>query len=123
MAVVKTKAKQQATGSSVKEIEITDNVLMRMLRSEVYRREFDFVGTLARDLEEKATTAKKKKKGCGCGAAQKVTSVSAEQLSWMRQRIYGLPVKKKLRLKQMLQVNSVKLSAMNDEGRPVRLKF
>lgn len=103
-----------------KPLEITDSLLLKMLKSSVYRQNFQFIDDLAEELEQ--ASKKVKKSSCGC-AAKKIAQVTPSQLSEMRRKIYRLPMAKKLKLKQLLQTSEIVIQTVDEENKPVRLKF
>ncbi len=102
-----------------KTLELTDAILLKMLRSPVYRENFDFIDARARAVE---ATRKPKAKGCGCAARSQVT-VTTEDLAYLRRKIANMPTEKKLRMRQLLQVKAVVVRGMSDDGRSLAVKF
>lgn len=102
-----------------KVLELTDSVLIRMLRSPVYRKEFDFIDATAREIE---ATKKPKKSGCGCAAKSQLT-VTPSNLAYIRRKIANMSIASKTRMRQLLQVKSVVVRGVGDDGRSLAVKF
>lgn len=134
----KAKAKLQAKKAQIDSpLNISDQLVVRMMKSPVFRERFQFIQAAALEFErqlamgkaKKAPTLaakvapKKKKKGCGCGGGAKAFVVPTDLLNHVRQKIGKMTIKDKATFKTLLQAKQVVVKMMDENNNPIRLKF
>jgi hypothetical protein len=98
-------------------VTLEDARLRQLLANPTVVSEFTFMRGASKKLK-----AIKPKRG-GCGGCRKKSAVTNMNMNGVKQGIAALPVDKKLRLKKLLNADTVRLYYQNGKGQRVKLTF
>lgn len=94
-------------------VVIDDQLLWRILRHPLYQSEFPF-------LRQAAAALAGTKEGCGSCARAARRVVDFQQI---KRALARMPDDRKLRFKELLQVDQVEIIYADEQGRTVKLRF